>query len=118
MKITEKGQRFIELMLVVIFLMILVLAIAEYGTLLNRYLNLLDASSEAARLASDLDPSYCLNWDCNVWFEITIATAAVPAGGFGYPTLSSIHASPAKTSSSTLEVRPGADPSLPPYFDN
>ncbi|MDK1118580.1 MAG: pilus assembly protein [Anaerolineae bacterium] len=64
------------------------------------------------------DPTYCPDWDFSVWFEITIDASAIPDEGFGYPSIASIHASPAKTSSSTLEVQPGADPSLPPYFDN
>lgn len=60
----EKGQSFVELLLVTIFLMIFVLAIAEYGTLLNHYLNLVDATREAARVASDFAPAdYCEDTD-------------------------------------------------------
>jgi len=65
------------------------------------------------------DPLYCLNWDFSVWFEITIDAAAIPVDGFGYPSVTSIHASPSKlTIGNTLQVQPGPDPSLPPYFDN
>ena len=52
----ERGQSFTELALVVLLLMILVAAIAEYGTLLNDYLNLVDASREAVRFSSSFDP--------------------------------------------------------------
>ena len=56
LKRDEKGQSFTELALVVLFLMIFVAAIAEYGTLLNDYLNLVDASREAVRFSSSFDP--------------------------------------------------------------
>jgi len=52
----EKGQSFVELMLVVIFLMLFILGVTEFGTLLNQYLNLVDAAREAARVSSDQDP--------------------------------------------------------------
>ncbi len=50
------GQSFVELSLVVLFLMLLVAGIAEYGVLLNRYLNLLDATREAARYTANYNP--------------------------------------------------------------
>ena len=52
----EKGQSFVELSLVVIFLMIFVAGIVEFGFMLNNYLNLVDASREAVRFSSDGDP--------------------------------------------------------------
>ncbi len=52
----ERGQSFIELSLVVIFLMIFVSGIVEFGFLLNDYLNLVDASREAVRYYSPADP--------------------------------------------------------------
>ena len=52
----EKGQSFVELSLVVVFLMIFVAGIVEFGFLLNQYLNLVDASREAVRYSSDFDP--------------------------------------------------------------
>ena len=55
-KKNEKGQSFLELSLVVIFLMIFVAGIVEFGFMLNDYLNLLDASREAVRYSSDSDP--------------------------------------------------------------
>ena len=52
----EKGQSFVELSLVVLFLMIFVAGIVEFGYLLNNYLNLVDASREAVRYSSNFDP--------------------------------------------------------------
>lgn len=53
---TERGQSFVELSLVVIFLMIFVAGVIEFGFMLNNYLNLVDASREAVRYSSDSDP--------------------------------------------------------------
>lgn len=52
----EKGQSFVELSLVVIFLMIFVAGVIEFGFMLNQYLNLVDASREAVRYSSNFDP--------------------------------------------------------------
>ena len=52
----SKGQSFVELSLVVLLLALLVAGIAEYGFLLNRYLNLLDGVREGARYSSNFDP--------------------------------------------------------------
>jgi hypothetical protein len=52
----EKGQSFVELSLVVLFLMLFVAGIVEFGFLLNNYLNLVDASREAVRYSSNFDP--------------------------------------------------------------
>jgi Flp pilus assembly protein TadG len=57
----EKGQSFVELSLVIIFLMIFVAGIVEFGFALNNYLNLVDASREAVRYSSDYDPFLCLD---------------------------------------------------------
>ena len=55
-KKSEKGQSFVELSLVVVFLMILVAGIIEFGFMLNNYLNMIDASREAVRYSSNADP--------------------------------------------------------------
>lgn len=47
-----RGQSYVELALVVPLLMTLVTGIAEYGVMLNDYLNLVDASREAVRYSS------------------------------------------------------------------
>jgi hypothetical protein len=52
----SKGQSFVELSLVVFLLMELVAGIAEFGVLLNRYLNLVDGAREAARFGANTDP--------------------------------------------------------------
>jgi hypothetical protein len=52
----EGGQSFVELSLVVIFLMIFVAGVVEFGFMLNNYLNLVDASREAVRYSADSDP--------------------------------------------------------------
>ncbi len=52
----SKGQSFVELSLVALLLMLLVAGIAEFGVLLNRYLNLLDGAREAARYGANYDP--------------------------------------------------------------
>ena len=52
----EKGQSFVELSLVVVFLMIFVAGIVEFGFMLNNYLNLVDASREAVRSSANYDP--------------------------------------------------------------
>ena len=54
----EQGQSFVELSLVVIFLMIFVAGIIEFGFALNNYLNLVDASREAVRYSSNFDPFF------------------------------------------------------------
>ena len=53
---TEKGQSFVELTLVVLFLMIFVAGIIEFGFMLNNYLNLVDASRETVRRSASYDP--------------------------------------------------------------
>jgi hypothetical protein len=52
----SKGQSFVELSLVALLLMLLVAGIAEFGVLLNRYLNMLDGAREAARYGANYDP--------------------------------------------------------------
>jgi hypothetical protein len=68
----EKGQSFVELTLVVVFLMIFVAGIVEFGFLLNNYLNLVDASRESVRYSSNFDP-FLPNGDLDTqFFEDTI----------------------------------------------
>lgn len=53
---SEHGQSFVELALVVLFLMIFVAGIIEFGFMLNNYLNLVDASRESVRRSANYDP--------------------------------------------------------------
>jgi hypothetical protein len=52
----NKGQSLVELALVVGLLAFLMVAVVEYGFLLNRYLNLLDGVREASRYGSNVNP--------------------------------------------------------------
>jgi len=52
----KAGQSFVELSLILLILMLLLAGIAEFGFLLNRYLNLLDATREAARYTANFIP--------------------------------------------------------------
>ena len=52
----EKGQGFVELSLVVVFLLIFVAGIVEFGVMLNNYPNMVDASREAVRRSANYDP--------------------------------------------------------------
>ena len=69
---SQRGQSFVELSLVIVFLMIFVAGIVEFGFMLNNYLNLVDASREAVRYSSNFDP---FNYDGSLdvqFFEDTI----------------------------------------------
>ncbi len=52
----NKGQSFMELAIVMLFLIALLFGMAEFGNLLNQYINLVDGTREAARFASQTDP--------------------------------------------------------------
>jgi hypothetical protein len=51
------------------------------------------------------DPSHCPGWEFSVWYEATLSADAFDE--FGYPLITYIHASPAKTADSKPEVVPG-----------
>jgi len=53
---STRGQSLVELAIVLALLLFMVIAIVEYGFMLNQYLNILDAGREAARQASLADP--------------------------------------------------------------
>jgi hypothetical protein len=47
------------------------------------------------------------NWIYDVWYEVTVYNSAFNAGGgFGYPLITSVHASPSKTGNNTECVQP------------
>ena len=52
MRRQPRGQSFVELMLVVMFLALLLAGVTEYGFMLNQYLHVLDGAREAARYAA------------------------------------------------------------------
>ena len=53
---SERGQSLVEIAIFLPIFILLIAGIAEMGWYINRYLNMLDASREAARLAADKDP--------------------------------------------------------------
>lgn len=53
---SKRGQSLVELALVFPFMLLLLAGLIEVGHYINTYLTLLDASREAARYATDLDP--------------------------------------------------------------
>jgi hypothetical protein len=69
---SARGQSYVELALVVPLLMTMVAGIAEYGVLLNDYLNLVDSSREAVRFSSSFDP---YDEDGNVDTDFFVQTA-------------------------------------------
>jgi hypothetical protein len=52
----SRGQSLVELAIVLAVLMFMLVGIVEYGFLLNRYLNLVDATREAARFGANINP--------------------------------------------------------------
>ena len=52
MRRQPRGQSFVELMLVVMFLALLLAGVTEYGFMLNQYLHVLDGAREASRYAA------------------------------------------------------------------
>src|SRR5574338_39250 len=52
----QRAQGLVELALLLPILILILLGIAEYGFMLNRYLNLLDAAREAARFGANVNP--------------------------------------------------------------
>lgn len=52
----RRAQGLVELALLLPVLILILLGIAEYGFMLNRYLNLLDAAREAARFGANVNP--------------------------------------------------------------
>ncbi len=46
------------------------------------------------------------NWIYDVWYEVTVSAAAFGTSGFGYPVITSTHASPSKTGNNTELVVP------------
>lgn len=55
---SSRGQSLVELAIVLTLLLFIVIAIVEYGFLLNQYLDVLDAGRETARQASLGDPFF------------------------------------------------------------
>lgn len=56
LKNKQKGQSFVELILVFFVLMTILTGMTEFGLLLNRYITLVDGAREGARFVSNDDP--------------------------------------------------------------
>ena len=55
-RISEQGQSLVEIALFLPIFLILIVGVVELGYYMNHYINLLDATREAARYGADLDP--------------------------------------------------------------
>jgi TadE-like protein len=56
LKQANKGQSFVELAIVLLFLLMLLVGMVEFGNLLNTYIGLVDGAREGARFGSNSDP--------------------------------------------------------------
>ena len=52
----EKGQGFVELILIIPVLTLLLAGMVEFGYMFNEYVDLVDSAREGARFGSDIDP--------------------------------------------------------------
>jgi len=71
----------------------------------NTFGYVLTVDSPATDASYTPNPTYP-NWIYEVWYEVTIKKAPFGTSGFGYPIITSIHASPSKTGSNTEPVTP------------
>ncbi len=60
-KKSNKGQSFVELALVISFILLLLAGVVEFGNLLNQYINIIDGAREGARFGSNNDPFIRVN---------------------------------------------------------
>jgi hypothetical protein len=73
-----RGQSLVELALVLALLLFMLLGIVEYGFLLNRYLNLVDATREAARFGANVNP-FDANFNLDMNFFVRPDTSQPPS---------------------------------------
>ncbi len=90
---TQRGQSFTELALILPILLLLLAGLVEVGFFINRYLDALDLTREAARFASNRDPfsaagdTQCSNGDgLNFYYDV--------ACFFSPPAYTSVQATP------------------------
>src|SRR3990172_3944725 len=55
-RVSERGQSLVEIALFLPIFLILIVGVVEIGYYMNHYINLLDATREAARYGADGDP--------------------------------------------------------------
>ncbi|MEI8132172.1 MAG: TadE/TadG family type IV pilus assembly protein [Leptolinea sp.] len=63
----EKAQSFIELALVLPIILLILLGVVEVSFFISRYLDVMDLTREAARVASNLDPQIGKGWSPNTY---------------------------------------------------
>ena len=74
----------------------------------NTYGYVLTNNSPSTNSSYAVNPSYP-EWIYDVWYEVEVNLSAFP-GGFGYPTITGLHASPSKTGNDSEIVKPGPCP--------
>jgi uncharacterized repeat protein (TIGR01451 family) len=84
----------------------------------NQFGYVLTANSPATTSTYTTNASYP-NWIWDAYYEVTVNPAAFGSAGFGYPRLTSMHASPSKTGSNTepTAVTECGDDGTPPVVD-
>ncbi|MGE3344581.1 MAG: SdrD B-like domain-containing protein, partial [Vicinamibacterales bacterium] len=70
----------------------------------NQFGYVLTSNSPATTAAYAPNSSYP-NWIFDVYYDVTVKASAFGASGFGYPRLTSMHASPSKTGNNTEPVK-------------
>ncbi|OWY25739.1 hypothetical protein C7N43_31380, partial [Sphingobacteriales bacterium UPWRP_1] len=71
----------------------------------NQFGYVLTSNSPATNSTYAPNPSYP-DWIFDVWYEVTVSLSAFGTAGFGYPTITGVHASPSKTGNNTEPVTP------------
>ncbi|TNF30273.1 MAG: hypothetical protein EP314_01730, partial [Bacteroidetes bacterium] len=71
----------------------------------NEFGYVLTSNSPATNANYDPNPSYP-NWIYEVWYEVVVDLNAFGNVGFGYPDVTSVHASPSKTGNNSENVDP------------
>ena len=74
----------------------------------NTHGYVLTSNSPATNSSYAVNPSYD-KWIYDVWYEVEVNLSAFP-GGFGYPAITGLHASPSKTGNDSETVKPGPCP--------
>jgi low affinity Fe/Cu permease len=75
----------------------------------NTYNYVLTSNSPATDDKYTVNSTYP-NWIYDVWYEVTVNQSVFGTAGFGYPAISSVHASPSKTGNNSETVEPGPCP--------
>ncbi len=93
MRRQPRGQSFVELMFVIMFLALLLTGVVEYGFMLNFYLHVLDGSREAARYSS-------------TWNPFVLDSSGVTISSYYYPPFYYVAAAEAATTMAPVSLNP------------